>query len=343
MNKLFFLPHFTVVFIFIQSNDLQAQVSARIALEGGYYSTANSLSNSNESVEGRIDGRLDFRSQSKSNVTKVSMRVRPEIYGLENSLTSYKLKGLAYHQLSLSKNAIGVGIEGAMNRYSFSNRETTLDYFSIHTTFSRPVASQSFFSAKAGYTVRTNEYDSNLEIDLVFINANYSVNVARRTILGAGIYVERFTSKFEPNAELENFSLSNKGYRFGPLLNFEYQDKMIIKLNYNLMLHLSDVTKNFSAEHFAQVVAAKSLKRNVTLMLLAEYYYGDLRFNESTSFDKYLYFPSNNENEIYGKLVVDVSASTEVYLRTGYFNIDLQVENQSLSGWNMLFGIQTRI
>jgi hypothetical protein len=48
----------------------------------------------------------------------------------------------------------------------------------------------------------------------------------------------------------------------------------------------------------------------------------------------------NLENRVYIKLGYEINGSTEIFLKSGYFNENLYKNNLSFKGWNVMVGVE---
>jgi hypothetical protein len=341
MNKCKVLLH-VVLLLFLSQLSL-AQLKLRLNVEGGYYSTTTSFTNTDNNLEARLDGKLSYNIKSRKRNTTLGVRVRPEVFGVNNSLTSIKLQGTGSHRYLDENQMWNFNLAANSSNYNYSSSSTTISTFSLNVNYNYLLNKESDISLSVGYTFRSASENTSLDMDILFASSTFAYIVLPNFTIGAGVYLERYSSEFDTDDLYIQRKLTNNGYRFGPEFILNFSSKWIFRANYNLVFHASEVTNDISFEHVIKAVAGKALNRITTIMILAEYYYEDLDFKDISSYDRYLYFPSNIENEIYAKISFDISDRSEFYLRSGYFNINLQLDNSTLSGWNILAGYQLKM
>jgi hypothetical protein len=140
-----------------------------------------------------------------------------------------------------------------------------------------------------------------------------------------------------------DFIKKNPGIRYGPIISIDYFGDFILRASNYFLFHNSKITKPSSIEYLASLVFGKKLSPAMSIMLLVDYYKSSLQFKSGINTEKYLYFPSNIENQAAVKIGYDINKSTEIYLKGGYLRIDLLFNSKPLTGWNFLLGLQSNI
>ena len=330
-----------ILFIFLLFFGSQinfAQLSLRINLEGGYYSSTsqNSAEPGQKDATARLDGEIRYKYKIDNNSLSIKLRARPEIYGLSNNLKILKLRTVGNYYSANNNVNWGFNVIGQRNIYNGRNVNLNFQDFIFMFESLSKIDMNFSLSSNFGYGYQRVSDDVNQKMNLVFLDAEIVQKMFRNSKLGYGIYSERFFLK--NNYKIEN--TDNKGWRLGPHISFDYLKSFIVNFDYRYLFHLSDVTQSPSYEHWIRLVAGKLIAENWSVFVLTDYYFRKYTIKKYLeNLYLYLYTPINEDNRIFLKLAYSISEMTEVYFKAGYFRENL-FNNYSFAGWNFLIGFE---
>lgn len=333
----------TIILSLFFSTTMTGQLSLKLGAESGLYVTDESILKNNQKVEARIDTKLSYIYNKQASTILADLRIRPEIYGFSDRLSAIKIKSTG----SYIKREKDFNWEVKLNSYYYNFTTTGINSDFIMGDISAnilvPLGNSYSIFIGTGYSYRRNATTATLDINSVLVSVIIFHNFSNRLNIGAGINIEKFKAAYTAETGSINFINKNNGTRFGPVFSLDHTGLFIIRSSYSFLIHNSDITKPTSFEHTASFVFGKKLNSDLSFMLLADYYKNSFRFINNINSEKHLYFPSNIENQVAAKLGYDVNRNTEVYIKGGYFNMDLLINQQALTGWNLLLGIQTNL
>jgi hypothetical protein len=324
--------------LLVYSQNIYAQLSFRLNLEGGYYrsTSQNPAVSAQKDATARFDGEAAYRYKNDNNIFSLKLRARPEIYGLNNNLKILKLRAAGNYYSGNGNVNWGFNIIGQKNNYS--GRNVNLNFQDFIFLFESLTKIDNDFSLRSnlGYGFQKVSDDINQKMNLVFLDAEVIQQAFRNAKLGYGIYSERFFLNNVYKVE----DTDNKGWRLGPHISFDYLKSFIVNFDYRYLFHISDVTQSPSYEHWIRLVAGKLIDENWSVFVLTDYYfrkYTIKKYLENPYL--YLYTPINEDNRIFLKLAYSISEITEIYFKAGYFRENL-FNNYSFAGWNFLVGFE---
>lgn len=162
--------------------------------------------------------------------------------------------------------------------------------------------------------------------DLIFLSNKLFFYLNAYSQFNTGFYVERYV-----NNQINSY----KGFRIGPQLGFNYLKDFILRAEYRLLFHISEIVEDLSTEHWIRLLSGKLLSSEWSAFLLVDY---NLR-NINTESDTSLYYSViDSENHIYLKLAYEPTENLEFSFKAGYFNENYLINNASLEGWNFTLG-----
>ena len=327
-----------MLFLFSSSN---AQINWNIYTEGGYFNSVNGNSSQPNDLLLRLDGNLNY-SYSKDNVlAAVKLKVRPEVYGSDNNFRSLKLRASGnYSQANESLNW-GVDLAGQRNFYQNKVSDFTYSIFLLTVNSDWHESKDYSVSTQVGFSYQTASENFEQNLDLLFLEAAILKSLFPNNTSGLGIYIERFKIDNKYLSRLTNSASTNKGWRYGPQISFNYFEHGIISLEYRFLLHSSQVTKHPSYEHWIRLVAGMIFSESWSVFLLTDYYDRKFTLNKENPAEEYLiYNPLDAENKVNIKLARELSEVIESYVKVGYFKERFFDSRFNFEGWNILFGIE---
>ena len=175
---------------------------------------------------------------------------------------------------------------------------------------------------------------------MAFINTCAYNIISTSLKIGYGIYLERFFVSGNIN-QTQNENNSNNGWRYGPQLKINYLKGFVTSLDYEFLLHNSQLTSSFSYENQLKIVAGKIFSEKWSAFVLVDYYFRNFKLKDpSNNYNALLYTTANYENRIYLKLGYDITESLTVYLKNGYLKENISNDKFSFEGINILLGLE---
>ncbi len=334
--------YFFLLILLLPATDLTAQLSLKLGAESGLYVADNPAFANEKQLEARLDAKLSYLYSDLNKSVQADIRIRPELYG-NNDLSALKIKSTgAYFQREKEFNW-GINVNTYYYNFSFNNTSSDFVVCDLRGDILKSINASSSFILEAGYIFRINRAAADLSINSFLIDLMFLNNITTGINLGTGIYIENFHSNYEPATANETIRNKNTGSRFGPMISIDYLGSFILRGTNYFLFHNSDITKPVSIEYLASFVFGKKISPDFSIMLLIDYYKSSFRFKSNVDSEKYLYFPSNIENQVAAKIGYDINRQTEIYFKCGYFKMDLTASKQPLTGWNLLVGIQSNL
>ena len=339
LHSVFYTSLFCLL-IFI-SLSTPEQVSFKGNAETGFYnSRGNSINKETNSLT-RLNAQVSYNYSKENTSATFQLKARPEFYGLDGDLTSFKFRGSGKFFRREKNFNWGLNVTRHLNKITGLNVDINYDIFLLQGDLTLFIFDDLPLTSSLGYAYQNVDSESRQELDLIFgeTKVNQVFNSYLKT--GYGFYIENFSieNKFTPN--IHNKIKSNKGYRFGPEFELQYLKNYILNLRYRFLFHSSGQTEFLSYEQWIRLVTGTILFPRFSVFLLVDFYIRKFKESgSSTSEFPILYTPLNQENHISFKAGYDITNKFEIYLKSSYFNEDLVYNNLSFEGWNFLFGIE---
>ena len=305
-----------------------AQFKYNIGLGSGFYFTDQSAVYDNS--QNYLTGQLKLNYSIKENFRKASLEVMalPEFFGTGNSVKSLKLKVEAEYSEVLNNISWGVSLLKKNYFYTGLGIKNNFDIYFLHSYIDWKIDHLPLkTSVGLAYQDISGTY-SQLS-DLIYLDHRFFHYFSPFTNLNYGIYVERFSL---------SSSAKNSGWRYGPVFSLNHLRDFVFNLQLRFILHSSEITSKFSHESIIRLIAGKILTRELSLFILADYSWRNLNYNVESDILPYSLIDS--ENNINLKLTYSLNSSSEIYLKSGYFNQDYLDRDLSLKGWNILAGFK---
>lgn len=316
------------------------QIKFRADAETGYYrSTGTNILNQNNYFNA-LEGQLGYNYKNENKSAGIKLRIRPEFYGIDEQLTTLKIRGDASYQQSEKNFNWGFGIN--MQQYRFHGRNIDLNYNSFNLLFNSDwfIIPNFPLSLRAGYGFQKINNEGGQDLKMYLFNLGTSKQISEFSSIGAGIYLERFNISGEGINFFNNVTL-NKGWRYGPQIVIAYIKDIIFNFEYRFLLHNSSLTNNISYEQTVRLVAGKLLSDEWSVFALVDLYFRKFRLNnQSTGNLNLIYNSMNIDDRIYVKLAYELNNFCELYLRSGYLKENLVNSRFSYSGLNTILGIE---
>jgi hypothetical protein len=333
------LRHIIFFFFFLFSPlVVHSQVDWRINGEAGLYNSSGDAVLESSGLITRLDSFLKYKYENENRNASIQLRLRPELYGANHSVSSIKIKADGdYYQV---ENDLRWGTNISVQRSFFNANaiDFTYDIFSV--------AANAFWNdidlnTNIGYAYQFIKGKDDYSLELLFLDLKLFQPFSTYTKSGYGFYVERFFVSNKITLTSDQSENENKGWRIGPEVDFTYLKDIILSIDYRFLFHESKFIRYLSYEHWIRIVAGKIFFSYLSAFLLADYnFYKFVKSGNYVEAITPLYTPLNLENKIYLKIAYDLSDNIEVYIKTGYFKESLYEDKFSLEGWNAMIGIE---
>ena len=331
----------TAFYFFLFISSASAQLSYQLNSELGFYNSSTDVLREEKGLLARFEGKLSYLYETENTSVSFHVKARPEFYGFNKQLTSFKFKGGGEYSRREETFDWGINLSRQLNRITNNNIHINYDIFSLQgntTLFSI----QDFpISSVIGYAYQNVNSGGEQNLDLIFCEAKVNQIISPYFRMGYGLYGEKFSIENKPGNNYQIGTRNNSGYRIGPEVELNYLKEFIINFQYRFLFHASDVTLFPSYEQWIKLVAGKILLPEVSVFILINFYLREYK-NASSTGDQLsiLYTPINQENFINFKTTYDLTDALSLYLKGGYFRENLIYNNYSFEGWNFVLGIE---
>ena len=331
----------TALYLFLFISSESAQISYQLNPEFGFYNSSSSFLQNESGLLTRIEGKLSYLYEADNYSASLNFKARPELFGLNRQLTSFKFKAGGEYERHEESFDWGLNLSRQLNEITNNDVHINYDIFSLQGNLSFSPVEDFPISSVIGYAYQNVSSGSEQNLDLVFCEAKANHTINPYLGLGYGLYYEKFKIENKQGNKYQPQTNSNSGYRIGPEVEFNFVKEFLINLQYRFLFHASDVTAFPSYEQWIKLVAGKILFQNVSAFILINFYLREYK-TSSSSADKLsiLYTPINQENFINFKTSYDLSETLNLYLKCGYFKENLIYNNYTFEGWNFVFGIE---
>jgi len=330
-------------FLFVLNQSfLYSQLDWQLNSEIGYYESSNNQDNAGmetDNILSRFEGQVKYNYKAEERTASVQLRLRPEFYGVKNSIYSIKLKAAGDYFQESEKLVWGLNISRQRNIYTFTNTQINYDVFLIHADAALYYLDDYPLTLSLGYAFQNLDEISVQNLDLWFAEFKFYRMLNTYFKFGYGLYLERFF--IENKIRLISGDTENKGWRLGPQFTLNYLKDFILSADYRFLFHYSKYNDNPSYEQWIRLVAGKIFLTDWSIFLLVDYY---TRFFSTTrdfvdSINP-LYSPLNLENRVYVKVDYELTNNLKAYIKSGYFKENLYEKKFILEGWNALIGLE---
>ena len=326
---------FTLLYISVTYPQISWGINTFTGINFAY---GSDIANESDVILG-LDGNIEYTFAQDNREASFLLRAKPELLGFNNKLVSAKLKARGRYFQQEENFNWGINLTRQYNTFDG-------DYFNLHYDIFILNAQASLFfidnapvSLNLGYAYQITKDMVEQNIDLLFFDGKFFTRFGFLKI-GYGIYVERFKILYEQR-EQPAFKNSNTGWRVGPQISLNYLKDYIFSAEYRFLFHDSPVTEYLSYDQWIRLLAGKFIFDDISVFILIDFYSRNYRLKDDT-FDAQpiVYFPIDQENNFYFKVEYDWSEIFSTYIKTGYNKENFVVNNQSISGWNLLIGAE---
>lgn len=324
----------------LPGNYCYGQLSWKINGEMGFFRSAVTGLNEDRDILSRLDAQLKYKYQYENREASLNLRVRPELYGFDNALSTIKLKASgSYIQ---DEENLSWGFNLSTQRQTFNENSGSYYYenFILEGILSF-FADSLPLSIRPGYGYQLQNSNPEQDMDIIFVDAGINHYFSSYFEMEYGLYGEYFNIKNRYELWSTKAENTDRGWRIGPQLGLKYLKDFIIDCSYRFIIHNSRETRFLSYEHQIRLLAGKVILPRFSALLLIDYYLRNFRIKNAEGVKlTYDYTPINTENNIYFKLGYDIKDNIEIYTRYGYSKENLFNRDFSLNGWSLLIGIE---
>lgn len=340
-KKLFAVIIIQFIFDFQFAFTSYGQIKLRAGVECGIYGSTGTNILEQYDFFNSLEGQVGYDFKDDVREANIKLRLKPEFYGLNNQLRTFKIR--ADGSFRQSEKNFNWGFRANRQLYKFNGRTIDLNYDSFNLIFDSDwfLLDGFPFSLSTGYGNQKINNDGSQNLDLYMLDFCTFETLSEFSKICTGFYVEKFGVSGNVNIPSNQSVNSNDGWRYGPQIIFNYIKYFVINFEYRFLLHKSQMTRNFSYEQLIRLVAGKLLTDKISAFVLADLYFRNFKLNSLGENNLNLLYNSMNiDNRIYLKAAYDISRLVEVYLRTGYQKENLADNRFSYSGWNTILGIE---
>jgi hypothetical protein len=333
-----------LIFICLQFTfftDIYSQLSFNANSEFGYYkNTGNGIFKKNDLVT-RINIKGKYEYEIEENYFAASLGIKPELYGVKNNLSGIKIDGKGSYYNNSEMTNWGVNFSIQKNILNSSELDINTDLIFITSDFYFGADEKFPFHLTAGYAYQSYDYSSRKNFDIIFLDSRYEDLLVEDINFFSGLYLERFLISNKTNYFAANLLDKNKGWRIGPQIGINYLQSFLVRCEYRILCHSSDITKATSYEQNYKLLTGVNLSEDFSLFILLDFYLKNLKLTKDFArVREIIYSPMNSENRFYVKLLYDLSENFGTYARYGYGKEILDYYDSYLEGWNLVLGLE---
>ncbi|MBL7995512.1 hypothetical protein JNM05_09070 [bacterium] len=301
--------------------------------EGGYFRTGDEDISGKIKYIGAISGSLRFDHTYDRSSCLFQIRLRPEVYGPQGNNYSINASATGQYQRRWGDFEINAGIASRIQKYQLHSNRLDINTFQLLASANRYFRTRMSIGIDAVYNkvVLMNHTKNRISAWSVIPKANYFLSDF--TSMSAGILMESYWAQTK---DIILTTRSNRGWRFGPELNFEYSKSWLIRTKYLPSKRFFSSINEAQVEHEINIVFGKKLTTHWSIFMLADYYFSA---NDS-SVQNVVYTQTNYENRIHAKLVYSWKKSYSVFVKMAYTKNELLYEKVTLSGTQASVGIE---
>jgi hypothetical protein len=347
-NLNIYLLFFSIIFQNLTFTYSQFRFSAGAG--AGYYNSSGTSVIGQSDLYRDFDGQFGYIYNDDNRNAGLKLIVHPEFYGSESILTALNFDAAGSFKQEQESFNWGFKLNSRLDNFNGRNINLLYDIFN-------GLAEGDLFFLKdfplniiTGYGYQKIKDSTGQNLDFYLVDLKTSCSLSSITKIEYGVYSEFFsvTGVSSSGGHRVNVTTGqtatisrNNGWRFGPQTGFYYLKDAIVNFDYRFLMHISDLTNNFSYEQWIRLVAGKLLSDKWSAFFLADFYFRKFKLNELAENNlNLLYNSSNLDNHIYLKIGYDLLDHLEIDIRTGYFR-EILVNNKYLySGWNTILGIE---
>jgi hypothetical protein len=337
-------------FIFQNFTSTYSQFKFSAGAGAGYYSSSGTSIIGQSDLHKDFDGQLVYNYIDDIRNAGIKLIVHPEFYGSNNLLTTLNFYGDGSYTQDEKSFNWGFRLNNRLDNFNGRNINLSYDIFNALAEGNLFFLKDFPLNITTGYGFQKIKDSTGQTLDYFLLDLKTSTTLSSIAKIGYGIYSESFSVTAMPASGRQQVNVTpgrtgtinqNKGWRFGPQTGFYYLKDEIVNFDYHFLVHISDLTNNFSYEQWIHLVAGKLFSDKWSVFFLSDLYFRKFNLNELAENNLNLLYTSNNlDNHIYLKTGYDVSDHFEIYIRIGYFKENLVNNKYSYSGWDTTLGIE---
>ncbi|MBD3225640.1 MAG: hypothetical protein GF313_13005 [Caldithrix sp.] len=320
------------VFIWVESLPAN-QLNLQLATESG----RNYSEFGQRKFVSRLIGRAQYQHNFDKTFVRFKTRFAPEFFDYDFQTNTLKFSGNVFVSRNL-KNFTWQSRFFSKNYYYRSPAYNNISFhiFSLGSTVRYPV--NQFVEVNWGLDLhlRDTSTDPHNRLNSIVGEIGTLLNINQESNAQLDLSVERFhiEERFAPT-----FSPLNSGWRYGPTIRLHHKSDYLYTLQYQYIIHSTELSSEFSDEHNFQMVWGLIFNKKWSFFLYLNYQFRDETKNEVPL--NIAYSPINNENWYYLQLGYDILKHLEIYIKAGYMKDDLLYrelaieESQFLLGFNI--------
>ncbi len=318
-----------------------AQFSFNANSEFGYYKNSGSGIFRKNDFTTRLDLNGKYEYEVDENYFSASAGIKPELYGFKDNLKGIKFSGKGSYYDNSDALMWGINFSAQKNIFKAEGVDINTDLVFLTSDFYFDLSDSFPLHLMVGYAYQKYNYSVKKNFDILFLDCRYEENLFDDIGFYSGLFSERFVISNKSNLSYSNFSDKNKGWRLGPQIGINYLQSFLLKCEYRILFHFSDITKEPSFEQNYKVLAGTHLYKNLSAFLLVDFYIRNFNLKKDFSQVRYIiYSPMNSENRFYLKLLYDIDEKFGLYTRYGYRKEILDYFDSYLEGWSLVLGIE---
>ncbi|MFZ1290923.1 MAG: hypothetical protein WAR79_12580 [Melioribacteraceae bacterium] len=326
-----------LIFLLFFFQNIFSQFDVKLNFESGIYS--DSLKNFNETLNSinRLGGLVKYSYAQDSSESSFLLRAGSDFY--KNNVYAIKLNSSINYSLHSSEITWKGLISYNYNSYNYNSTNYSYNIFTLIGGADFQVRNFPI-NLLVGYSNQNLQLQNNIYYDLIFLDCSTAETISNFLSLEYGFLLQNFSV----NDNLSDAkSVSIQGWNYGPKLKINHIKDLLLNLTYKFLFYNSNRTSHPSFEHQIEFVSGTFLSKNLSLFLFADFVLRKLNFVNSFSKENTIFFiPSKSENQIALRIMYSFSNIIKPYLKFGYFNDDLFIPNNKLSGLSLLGGIEVK-
>ncbi len=313
-------------------------LSWKLESEGGYFRSGASTFDMNNGLLTRFEGALHYKKQNTSNRLDISVRLKPEFYGLDTGNHNTKL--FVYGQFHHRRGRLAWQVSASGRKFSFYSNNGDISYrlFQTGGRLYYTIATGWPINFAFNYVFRNADIENRQHLNGFYMQGQIIRNLSKYWQTSAAILFEKFrlSRQFLPVADI-GYS-QNNGWRAGPEISLEYRKNILLAARYHYLFHKSRFSTRPMGEHWMRFLLAKVIIPRWTLLFLSDFYFLKLPPVSPENLEL-VFTPVDTENRIYLKLDHDLEKNLSLYCKLGYLNEKIIFQNLSISGWQLTIGL----
>lgn len=339
MKNIYFII-IILILIFTPQIFVNCQLSWKTSVESGYLNSTGDNITGLDEVQIKLEGLLKYDYEKEKEIASVYFRIKPELFGFNNVVRSLRLKGFCSYSYDFDNFVGGINLTSQRHIFAGNNLKINYESFLLSSDFNFEIKNGTSATINLGYAYQRLSTDEQNN-DIFFVDTRLNYEIDSNLKFSSGIYIEKFSIIAIDRTFYPYKKYSNIGWRLGPKLSLSFIKGIAANFEYSFLVHDSKLTLFPSYEHWVRVVMGKMISKNWSVFLLTDYYIRRFKLiNPIYTESNLIYTPMNLENRIYIKIGFDISSTSEIFFKSGYFKENLYKNNMSFKGWNALIGFE---